>query len=106
MHYFNIFDISPKRYLRLLGRNGSEEDRGSAEESEDRPEEVELEDENPWASMTTGLHQWRITEDVHLRMLAQQQQQQQQQQSQQQQQPQQQHAFEPEPEMDPGSRCF
>ena len=39
-------------------------------------------------------------------MLAQQQQQQQQQQSQQQQQPQQQHAFEPEPEMDPGSRCF
>ena len=38
-------------------------------------------------------------------MLAQQQQQQQQQQPQQQQ-PQQQQAFEPEPEMDPGSRCF
>ena len=70
MHYFSIFDISPKRYLRLLGRNGSEEDRESAEESEDRPEEVELEDENPWAFMTTGLHQnARITEDVHLRIL-------------------------------------
>ena len=48
----------------FVGRNGSEQDRGSDQGSEDRPEEVVLEDENPAA-----LHHGVVTEDIRLRIL-------------------------------------
>ena len=61
--------IQHKCYRDFLGWNGSEQDGESDEGSEDRPEEVELEDENPWASMTAGLHHGVVTEDIRLRIL-------------------------------------